>query len=34
MIHLNMKDDASDEGVYILAVYFHAYFLDKNPCFS
>lgn len=27
MIHLSMKDDASDEGVYILAVYFHAYFI-------
>lgn len=26
MIHLGMKDDASDEGVYILAVYFHAHF--------
>lgn len=27
MIHLSMKDDASDEGEYILAVFFHAYFI-------
>lgn len=27
MIYLSMKDDAGDEGVYILAVYFHAYFI-------